>query len=297
MLVFADGRWSPTRRSSPAREALAKQVSRHSWAVARGPISPSSTAPRAARSHGRGQLHPQSPGARLRQRLDDGDAGGSARDRAQRARIVGDRPLVVGPITLRPRFNPNATGPNRNRPQVSCHHRSIIASHRSSPPAGLPGASTRSATPVWMADLLRNHRLERAHRAARSPVARRRVPLVAGDGVPRLSRAGRCRRFPGRADSAGHAERRVARPGAGAARRRPVRVILANMTDETLSVSLEIPGRAPRRAPPRRSNGLSRGRRSGRSAFGGTDRRDEWDSERRPAAVWVGDRRYESAAA
>jgi hypothetical protein len=26
--------------------------------------------------------------------------------------IVGDRPLVVGPITLRPRFNPNATGPD-----------------------------------------------------------------------------------------------------------------------------------------------------------------------------------------
>ena len=25
--------------------------------------------------------------------------------------IVGDRPLVVGPITLRPRFNPNSTGP------------------------------------------------------------------------------------------------------------------------------------------------------------------------------------------
>ena len=40
----------------------------------------------AARRDGRGQLHHQSPGARLRQRLHHGDAGGAARDRAQRPR-------------------------------------------------------------------------------------------------------------------------------------------------------------------------------------------------------------------
>ena len=64
--------------------------------------------------------------------------------------IVGDRPLVVGPITLRPPFNPNATGPTRNRRRASFPPRSITVSHRYSPPAGLPEASTRSATPVWM---------------------------------------------------------------------------------------------------------------------------------------------------
>ena len=158
--------------------------------------------------------------------------------------IVGERPLAVGPITLRPPFNPNATGPNRNRrpgelpSSVDYRQPSLFA-------AGWLAGSVNALgnAGVGCAHLLRDNRLERAHRAARSPAAGRQVPLLAGDGVPRLSRAGRRRRFPGWADPAGHVERSACASQALALRDGDrVRVILANMSDEPLTVSLEIPG-------------------------------------------------------
>ena len=63
--------------------------------------------------------------------------------------IVGDRPLVVGPITLRPRFNPNATGPEP-KPGPGELPSSVDYRQPSLFAAGwLAGASTGSATPVW----------------------------------------------------------------------------------------------------------------------------------------------------
>ena len=90
-----------------------------------------------------------------------------------------------------------------------------------SPPAGSREASMRLATPS--VDGLTYFETT----GWKGLIERRDHPLrVAGfhscrHGIPPLSRAGGCRRFPGRTYLAGHAGRWTARAGAGVSRRRP----------------------------------------------------------------------------
>ena len=189
-------RWSPTRRSSPRRARRSPQAGVETL-VGGGTRAyftelNRATLPLDAMDVVSYTLNPQVhafDNASMTETL----AAQPETVRSARA-IVGDRPLVVGPITLRPRFNPNATGPEpkpapgelpavgRLSPAIALRRRLAGREHQR--------ARQRRR---GCADLFRNHRLARAHRAPGSPAARRRVPLLAGDGLPRLSRAGRRR--------------------------------------------------------------------------------------------------------
>src|SRR5215217_3021494 len=157
--------------------------------------------------------------------------------------IVGDRPLVVGPITLRPPFNPNATGPDPepvpgelpssvdNRQPTLFAAGWLAGSVNALGNAGVD-ALTYFETTGW-----------------RGLIERRDHPL----------RVGKFHSWPGMVFPIYHVLADVADFQAGqimpvtlsdglrvqALALRDggrVRVILANMTDEPLSISLEIPG-------------------------------------------------------
>ena len=104
----------------------------------------------APRRHGRGQLHPQSPGTRFDNassrrhwRLSPRPCAAPAPSSETARSSSGQSPCDCGSTRTR-------LDRNQNRLPVSCHHRSIIASHHSSPPAGSREASMRLATPEWM---------------------------------------------------------------------------------------------------------------------------------------------------
>jgi hypothetical protein len=157
--------------------------------------------------------------------------------------IVGDRPLVVGPITLRPRFNPNATGPDPEPapgelpPSVDYRQPSLFAagwlagSINALASAGVD-ALTYFETTGWKGLIeRRDHplRVARFHSwpGMVFPVYHVLVDIAEFKGGQIL---------PVTSSDGLRVQALALRDG------NRVRVVLANMTDETLSVSLDVPG-------------------------------------------------------
>jgi hypothetical protein len=157
--------------------------------------------------------------------------------------IVGDRPLVVGPITLRPPFNPNATGPEP-KPAPGELPSSVDYRQPSLFAAGWLAGSINALGNAGV-DALTYFETT----GWRGLIERRDHPL----------RVAAFHSWPGMVFPIYHVLADVAELGGGQilpvtlgdglrvqalalrdAER--IRVILANMTDEPLSVSLEIPG-------------------------------------------------------
>jgi D-apionolactonase len=157
--------------------------------------------------------------------------------------IVGDRPLVVGPITLRPPFNPNATGPD---PKPAPGELPSSVDYRQ-PTLFAAGWLAGSINALGNAGVDALTYFETT--GWRGLIERRDHPL----------RIGRFHSWPGMVFPVYHVLADVADFQAGqilpvtlsdglrlqALALRDggrVRVVLANMTDQPLSVSLEIPG-------------------------------------------------------
>ena len=122
-----------------AARARAGRPARCGSAAEAGRTSPSSTC---SRRSSRSPSWP-SPPTRSTRRYTPSTTSRSSRRSARRpppstsARaLAGDRPVVVGPVTLRPRFNPNATAPEAPRRRAQRRPRPTPGRRRRSPPPG-----------------------------------------------------------------------------------------------------------------------------------------------------------------
>ena len=156
--------------------------------------------------------------------------------------IVGDRPLAVGPITLRPRFNPNATGPDPELaprelpPSVDYRQPSLFAagwlagSLNALANAGVDGL-TYFETTGWKGLVERRDHPLRVAKFHSWPGMVFPVYHVLADAAE--FEGGQI--LPVTSSDGLRVQALALRDG------NRVRVVLANMSDETLSVTLDIP--------------------------------------------------------
>ena len=112
------------------------------------------------------------------------DARGPGRARPDRARYHRGKPVFVGPVTLKRRYNVNATVAEGEEAPASFPTRSIRARRRCSGPPGRRRASSTWPRRRVGRDLLRDRRLARRPPGRRAPAAAGGVPGPAGQVFP-----------------------------------------------------------------------------------------------------------------